>query len=738
MIERMEHQRISDHVTRLILDSEPFAGRRRTAGLFDRYQWPARWIAPPGTPAAPIVWAARCRFAVGQRHAPIRIHVSADERFELYLDGELFARGPERGDGLNWHFHTYELADLPAGAHLLSARIWALGDEAPHAQVSFGTAFLVAAEADWDELLTTGTAPWEVRLIEGIGTRCNGDVGTDGITGMKLRLDASRYPFGVEYDAEDGPEWTAARTLHPAVATVPAGRQTLRAAILPDMLRIPVQSMRVRFAERLKRDTDLARHRCLERNGDAALVSAAQAWVAGEKAWRIEPNTRLRVIIDLEEYCCAYPRLVVSEGSGGRILLGWAEALYSDLARHEKGNRDAIEGKCFRGYSDEFLPDGGSRRALGTLWWQAGRYLQLVVETSESPLVLEQLALEETRYPLPEPQLPKATDETMAAVFKLARRSIECCLHETFVDCPFYEQLQYIGDTRLEALVVMMCWDDARPVRKAIELFDASRLPGGWTQSRYPGRVTQVIPPFSLIWIGMVHDFLRLRRQHAFVAQRMAGVRAVIDAALGYVNRVSGLLENPPGWNFMDWAGNLADPPCPAGPVNWLFVSALRWWMELEEQVGEPEMAARARRWFETTLRAVDRAFWHEPRGAWADDLAHGQFSEHAQALAILSTAGTEDSALLERRRRALELLRRPQEGVTRATIYFTHYVLEALAEMKDQAAFDRRLDVWRALPATGLRTLPEQPEPTRSDCHAWGAHILYHLKMREQGGAGM
>ncbi len=26
-----------------------------------------------------------------------------------------------------------------------------------------------------------------------------------------------------------------------------------------------------------------------------------------------------------------------------------------------------------------------------------------------------------------------------------------------------------------------------------------------------------------------------------------------------------------------------------------------------------------------------------------------------------------------------------------------------------------------------GLKTVLEQPEPSRSDCHAWGAHPLYH-----------
>lgn len=37
------------------------------------------------------------------------------------------------------------------------------------------------------------------------------------------------------------------------------------------------------------------------------------------------------------------------------------------------------------------------------------------------------------------------------------------------------------------------------------------------------------------------------------------------------------------------------------------------------------------------------------------------------------------------------------------------------------------RMGLWFDLLDTGLRTVVEQPEPTRSDCHAWGAHPIVH-----------
>jgi hypothetical protein len=37
------------------------------------------------------------------------------------------------------------------------------------------------------------------------------------------------------------------------------------------------------------------------------------------------------------------------------------------------------------------------------------------------------------------------------------------------------------------------------------------------------------------------------------------------------------------------------------------------------------------------------------------------------------------------------------------------------------------RMGLWFDLHRLGFRTTIEAPEPSRSDCHAWGAHPIYH-----------
>ena len=128
---------------------------------------------------------------------------------------------------------------------------------------------------------------------------------------------------------------------------------------------------------------------------------------------------------------------------------------------------------------------------------------ELLIETGDQPLTVEGIGLLETRYPLEMESRFSSSDPRLDAVVPVALRGLQMCAHETYMDCPYYEQMMYVGDTRLEALTTYAISSDERLPRKAIKLFELSRLPQGFTQARYPGRDQQLIPPFALWWIGM-------------------------------------------------------------------------------------------------------------------------------------------------------------------------------------------------------------------------------------------
>jgi len=131
------------------------------------------------------------------------------------------------------------------------------------------------------------------------------------------------------------------------------------------------------------------------------------------------------------------------------------------------------------------------------LWWRAGRFVEISISTKSEKLIIENFNLFETHFPYKKEAKLNLPDKSLTSFFPIAWRTMEMCSHETYMDCPYYEQLMYIGDTRLEVLVNYVMTSDSRLPEKALMCFDASRKPFGLTQSRYPCRYINLIPPFN-------------------------------------------------------------------------------------------------------------------------------------------------------------------------------------------------------------------------------------------------
>ncbi len=192
--------------------------------------WKASWIRHPDGPAREFgVFHFRKTFTLAAAPKRFVIHVSGDNRYELFVNGRRVATGPARGDLKHWRYETLDIApQLQAGKNVLAAVVWNYAEFAPMAQMMNETGFLVQGDGA-DEALVNTDASWKVFKNEGVQAIHYDSRDRLGyfVVGPGERVDASRYPWGWEKPDYDDSAWVPAQVI--ARAAPRGARTPLRA-----------------------------------------------------------------------------------------------------------------------------------------------------------------------------------------------------------------------------------------------------------------------------------------------------------------------------------------------------------------------------------------------------------------------------------------------------------------------------------------------------------------------------
>ena len=349
--------------------------------------------------------------------------------------------------------------------------------------------------------------------------------------------------------------------------------------------------------------------------------------------------------------------------------------------------------------------------------------MELTVTTAADPLTIIDLSAEAVGFPFERLARMESPLAEMDTILDVGWRTARMCAMDTYMDCPYWEQLQYIGDTRIQAMVSLYTTGDDRLVKNALDLMDHSRQPEGITLSRYPTIIKQIIGPFSLWYVGMLRDYLFYGSDRAFLRDKLPGARQVLDYFHHFQDE-TGSLSKLPNWSFADWVPEWprGQPPMDAAGhsavLDLQLLLAYQYATELETELGMPAFAALYRERADQLAATIRSRYWDAARGLFADTGDHDRYSQHAGSLAILAGLVPETD-LPALGTRLLE-----DDDLAPASIYFRYYLHQALVRAGLGDEYLDWLDVWRTNLSLGLTTWAEDSDVsgTRSDCHAWGA----------------
>ncbi|CAL4869528.1 hypothetical protein MMA231_03820 (plasmid) [Asticcacaulis sp. MM231] len=675
-----------------------------------------QWITHPALDAQkPVVLHFRREVNLDTLASAYLIDVSADNRFVLYVNGRRVAQGPSRGDLAHWRYQQIDIRPyLRKGKNIVAAEVWnsVSGGISPLAQISARTGFWIRGTGK-ASVFETG-AGWRVsrdpsRTFAAPWPHLNAVLGgTYYAAGNSEIVDASKADWTWNGATESRSDWVEAV---PTAGPAEVAPWTLEADRLPAMRYSPISPGKV-----VRTDLPTA----------PAFPKAAVTIAARQSAI---------LLIDQVHMVSAYPTYIVSGGKGAKITVTYSEALYDHDKK--KGDRNAIEDRRALGIEDTFLPDGQTHVAFRPLWWRTWRFLQIHVETADQPLTLEGLRLYQTGYPFQQHGYFKSDDDGLNQIWEIGWRTLSINAHETFMDSAYWEQLQYVGDTRIESVIAHTVSGDPRLTIQAIDAYGHSQTKDGMVQSAYPSSGDNIIPPFGLLWIGMMRDYAQYHRETAVLKRNLAGARRVLDWYAPYV-ATNGLVGMTPYWNYIDWAGEAQQPgeatradrfpsfdatTKTSCVVTLSYLGALKDMAAVEMAAGDPALASQDLQKAETVTRAIQDQCWDARTGLYADSPDRTVFSQHANALAVLYDVAPKD--------KAADILRQITKGngvdaptgMIETSYYFSWYLIKAFDHADLDTEYLGLVKTWRDLLKQNFTTWPETRGETRSDTHAWSAH---------------
>ncbi len=684
-----------------------------------KHAWKAQWITHPKESTLDYgVFLFRKTFKLKVKPERFIIHVSADNRYRLYVNGKYVCYGPSVGDISHQRYETIDIAkELKVGKNLIAAEVVNFGEYRKASQQTFQTAFILQGEDDNEVDVNTGLTNWRVtkNYAYSVIPFTSDSLKTYYAAGPCDRVDASKYPWGWQNINFDDSNW-----LIPKKGTVEfaVGRGFLYGStwfLVPRT--IPFME------EKFEQLTKIVR---------TVNIKVDKNFLKGNIPLTIPKHTKASILIDQTYHTTGFPELTYSKGKGSKIKITYAEALIkknnsakpiSDgnlLKVDLKGNRNNIKGKTIFGYYDIVLPDGGNKRLFKPLSRRTYRFVQLDVETKEEKLILEKYYGVYTGYPFKEKAKFITENKFLKRVWENSWRTLRNSAEESFFD-PYYEQLQYIGDTRIESLVSLYVSGDDKLMRKAIKQFDDSRIPDGLTQSRYPSYIVQIIPTYSLLWIDMLHDYFMYRNDPNFLKQFLPGIQSVLE---WFIRRVdsNGMLTNLDWWNFTDWTIDFPNGIPPGADngysanVSLQFVKSLLHAAELYKFFDKNYQAKKYISLAERVKNSVIKNCFDSTKGLIAETPYKKMFSQHTSIWGVLTNTYPKEYQQTVMQKVLTDSTLIP------STIYFKFYLFRALQKVGLGDKYLELLQPWKNMIDNGMTTFGETDINPRSECHAWSA----------------
>ncbi len=408
------------------------------------------------------------------------------------------------------------------------------------------------------------------------------------------------------------------------------------------------------------------------------------------------------------------------------IKIFYSESYYKKDAegKRYKAKRDDASGELYNVLYDSVVMDCGEKE-FEPLWWKSFRFIRI---ESDKPIKFF-ASYGEYYYPLNIVGTFSTPKNEYKQIFDVSVQTLKNCMHEVFVDCPFFEQQQYCMDTALESLFAMTLSNDYRLTVKAISDLACSQGEDGFLAANWPSHAPkQIIPTFSIFWILLLNNYLKYSGDVKTVKKYFGTATKIIEAFETLLNE-KGVVGKSAFWEFLDWVPewnqskghpHTADENA-MSVYSMMFSFGLGLCSELAESIDRPKLKEYYLDRQKQLNENIVNAYYDKERQLFKDTEV-GEYSVHTAVWSILCGIKTGEEAKKIIQRVIEEKLPKPSFSMN----FFYFRALELAGVYKDY--FYELMGEWGRMLELNCTTWCENQKNPRSDCHGWSATLIYEL----------
>jgi len=661
-------------------------------------RWSAHWIVGADSIRGEnLMFLARTTFEL-PAGAPDRavLFITADTRYELFVNGTFLARGPARSAAHHQSFDALDVARLlRTGRNVLAVRFHHPGTTRSHhleprpgllaqlevtragaiTRIGTDATWKIVSDPSWDRGSPHLNA-WVDAFADISDLRARPDGWTTiGFDDAAWPAAASIVPGGVLANGKIVPLpvpqwWPMPEADDPPRAITPPWI-SLVARDVPALAETTVFATRIAASGLLLDNTKWppasARFTALPLLKLPALSSASTEAVfplvtstpAGKAAFHL---------FDLGTVHSAYPHLEL-EGPAGTII---------DVLTTPYVLNDVFNPSILNSFSADRIILSGRHESWDAFFFKPTRYLAVVVRGASAPVTLHVAGITATAYPWTRRGGFSAPGNPWLSRFwQAGAKTIEVITTDAYTD-NYRERRQYPQTSYYAARGNYAAFGDTFLQRRYLVQNAEEQEPDG-TLGGYAPIANGRYMPFldvQFFWLMGWRDYLLYSGDEATTRRLLPAARRVLDR-LAALAGPGGLIADPPYPYWIDHSH--LDRRGANFTLNALYALTLDNCAQTLDWLGEPG-AATLRQTADDLRARLHAEFWRAERGLFAEALVAGKlstrFSEHANAIAVAARIASP-----EQTRAILPKLLKPDADLVPATSLFVYWTMAAFCQ---------------------------------------------------------